>query len=218
VADNDEPATKKRRGGDHGRDWVCDFEGCMKDFKSVFPSSQCLFHAHKCGSNRKRRSRPITTFRTSTNAISRAPTRTATSLTVTNIFSRGTLHKHTDRQSRPIVPAIQRTARRRASRWESTVLRGGPIWRGIPRSGGPYAVHIPIFPRRSRPAEIRSYRPSIPWFPANTCSGELTTCGGTCYLNMVWSSRRRLWTDGWGPAQVNIRKAVGCDDVTRVVA
>ena len=43
-ATNDgEPATKKKRGGDHGRDWACDFEGCTKDFKSVFPSSHFVF-------------------------------------------------------------------------------------------------------------------------------------------------------------------------------
>ena len=33
--DLDEPPRKKRRGGDVGRDWVCDVEGCGKDFKSV---------------------------------------------------------------------------------------------------------------------------------------------------------------------------------------
>ena len=31
----DEPPRKKRRGGDIGRDWVCEVEGCGKDFKSV---------------------------------------------------------------------------------------------------------------------------------------------------------------------------------------
>ena len=39
AVNDDEPAVKKRRGGNHGRDWVCDFEGCTKDFKSVFPLS-----------------------------------------------------------------------------------------------------------------------------------------------------------------------------------
>lgn len=34
VNDN-EPPPKKRRGGEVGRDWVCDVEGCSKDFKSV---------------------------------------------------------------------------------------------------------------------------------------------------------------------------------------
>ena len=29
---------KRRRGGEVGRDWVCDVEGCTKDFKSVRPS------------------------------------------------------------------------------------------------------------------------------------------------------------------------------------
>lgn len=39
AANDDEPTVKKRRGGEHGRDWACDFEGCAKDFKSVFSSS-----------------------------------------------------------------------------------------------------------------------------------------------------------------------------------
>ena len=43
VADDDEPIAKRGRGGDHGRDWVCDFEGCIKDFKSVVPSSHYRF-------------------------------------------------------------------------------------------------------------------------------------------------------------------------------
>lgn len=30
-----EPPRKKRRGGEIGRDWKCDAEGCTKDFKSV---------------------------------------------------------------------------------------------------------------------------------------------------------------------------------------
>ena len=33
--DLDEPPPKKLRGGHVGRDWVCDVEGCGKDFKSV---------------------------------------------------------------------------------------------------------------------------------------------------------------------------------------
>ncbi|KAI0361765.1 hypothetical protein OH77DRAFT_1444612 [Trametes cingulata] len=32
--DADEPQRKKRRGGEVGRDWVCDVDGCGKDFKS----------------------------------------------------------------------------------------------------------------------------------------------------------------------------------------
>lgn len=44
VADDGEPEMKRKRGGDHGRNWACDFEGCTKDFKSVFPSSECRFH------------------------------------------------------------------------------------------------------------------------------------------------------------------------------
>lgn len=37
---DDEPVVKKRRGGEHGRNWACDFEGCTKDFKSVLASSK----------------------------------------------------------------------------------------------------------------------------------------------------------------------------------
>lgn len=33
--DRDEPPRKKRRGGEVGRDWICDIESCKKDFKSV---------------------------------------------------------------------------------------------------------------------------------------------------------------------------------------
>ena len=33
--DDDDPPLKKRRGGEIGRDWKCDVEGCDKDFKSV---------------------------------------------------------------------------------------------------------------------------------------------------------------------------------------
>jgi len=29
------PNRKRRRGGDHGRDWPCEHLGCDKDFKSV---------------------------------------------------------------------------------------------------------------------------------------------------------------------------------------
>jgi general transcription factor IIIA len=31
----DGPPCKKRRGGEVGRDWLCEVEGCGKDFKSV---------------------------------------------------------------------------------------------------------------------------------------------------------------------------------------
>lgn len=34
VTSEDRPR-KKRRGGEMGRDWKCDIEGCEKDFKSV---------------------------------------------------------------------------------------------------------------------------------------------------------------------------------------
>ena len=33
--DDDDVPPKKRRGGEIGRDWKCDMEGCDKDFKSV---------------------------------------------------------------------------------------------------------------------------------------------------------------------------------------
>lgn len=33
--DDDERPRKRRRGGDVGRDWKCEEEGCTKDFKSV---------------------------------------------------------------------------------------------------------------------------------------------------------------------------------------
>lgn len=36
-ADNLQPPRKKRRGGEVGRDWKCDIDGCLKDFKSVSP-------------------------------------------------------------------------------------------------------------------------------------------------------------------------------------
>ena len=45
TAGGDEPTAKKKRGGDHGRVWVCDSEGCMKDFKSVFPSPDAVYIA-----------------------------------------------------------------------------------------------------------------------------------------------------------------------------
>ncbi len=41
AALDSEPPRKKRRGGEVGRDWVCDVEGCSKDFKSV--SARVLF-------------------------------------------------------------------------------------------------------------------------------------------------------------------------------
>lgn len=38
-----ERARKRRRGGEVGRDWICDFEGCDKEFKSVNDSCITLF-------------------------------------------------------------------------------------------------------------------------------------------------------------------------------
>ena len=33
--DSEQPAKKRRRGGEHGRDWKCEIAECGKDFKSV---------------------------------------------------------------------------------------------------------------------------------------------------------------------------------------
>ena len=40
--DADHHPAKRRRGGDWGRDWICDFETCTRDFKSVSPTLQAL--------------------------------------------------------------------------------------------------------------------------------------------------------------------------------
>ena len=40
TVNDDKPVVKRRRGREHGRDWVCDFEGCTKDFKSVCSCSR----------------------------------------------------------------------------------------------------------------------------------------------------------------------------------
>ena len=34
-SEEDRPPRKRRRGGELGRDWKCEVEGCAKDFKSV---------------------------------------------------------------------------------------------------------------------------------------------------------------------------------------
>jgi general transcription factor IIIA len=39
--EEDAPPQKRRRGGEIGRDWKCEVDGCTKDFKSV-----CFGHAH----------------------------------------------------------------------------------------------------------------------------------------------------------------------------
>ena len=44
-SDVDAPPLKKRRGGDVGRDWRCEIEGCGKDFKSVRISA---YYENKC--------------------------------------------------------------------------------------------------------------------------------------------------------------------------
>ena len=150
-----------------------------------FPLSNTVPLPNNRGLNRKRRLQRIITFHTSTSAISHALTRIATSPMVTSTFSSGTFRLHTDRRSRPMVPLIQRTTTRNVSKWISKELRGRPTWRETPGSGGHYAVHIPICPQRSCPIEVRNRRSWIPWFRANMCSGELTTCGDTCYLSTV---------------------------------
>ena len=33
--EEDGPPRKRQRGGEVGRDWKCEMEGCTKDFKSV---------------------------------------------------------------------------------------------------------------------------------------------------------------------------------------
>jgi hypothetical protein len=38
-SDEDAPPQKRRRGGEVGRDWKCEVEGCTKDFKSVRSSA-----------------------------------------------------------------------------------------------------------------------------------------------------------------------------------
>lgn len=48
--DETERPRKRRRGGEVGRDWVCEVEGCSKDFKSVclifsIPMGRCNINA-----------------------------------------------------------------------------------------------------------------------------------------------------------------------------
>lgn len=159
AADEDEPAVKKRRGGEHGRDWICDFEGCTKDFKSVFYSSRFRFRllmtAHL---NRKRLLPRIKTSRTSTTAILCALRKVVTSLMATSTFFNDMLHGHIDQQSRLIAPVIRKTIIQKVSGWISTELQGDPIWRETPGLGRPYVVPIPTFLQHSCPVEIRSYR------------------------------------------------------------
>lgn len=126
VTNDDQPAMKRKRGGDYGRDWVCDFEGCTKDFKSVFPSSKCLLAAHDHGSNRKRLSQHIITSHTSTNVISFVLTKGVPRPTVTSIFSDVISPKRIQRQNRLIAPAIQSKTTREVSRWTSTGLPVDP--------------------------------------------------------------------------------------------
>ena len=117
AASGGEPATKKKRGGDHGRDWACDFEGCTKDFKSVFPSSGFWTHWLTYEFNRKRRLRRITTSRTSANAISRALTKGVENPMATNTFSNVILHRRIEPLNHPIAPVIRKTTTREGSGW-----------------------------------------------------------------------------------------------------
>jgi hypothetical protein len=60
-SDEDVPRRKRRRGGEVGRDWKCEIEGCTKDFKSV--RFACVYRnddPETCNSCRKRLS-PRTT-------------------------------------------------------------------------------------------------------------------------------------------------------------
>lgn len=159
AGDGDEPAVKRKRGGDHGRDWVCDFEGCAKDFKSVFPSSKASCPpAHDHGSNRRRLLQHTTTSHTSINAISSAPAESVASPTVTSTFSNGISHKRIVRWNCPIVLVIWRKTTREVPRWTSTELPADLTWRETPRSRGYCVVLIPLFPHRSHLIGIRSYR------------------------------------------------------------
>ena len=97
ATDYDEPVTKRRKGGDRGRDWVCDFGGCMKDFKSVFSLPPTLFLLpHILDLNRKKLLQRITTSRTSTSAILHVLMKIAASPTVTNTFSSDMSRTRTD--------------------------------------------------------------------------------------------------------------------------
>jgi general transcription factor IIIA len=42
LSDEECRPAKRRRGGEYGRDWKCDVDGCTKDFKSVRTSTAFL--------------------------------------------------------------------------------------------------------------------------------------------------------------------------------
>ena len=76
---------KRRRGGELGRDWICDFAGCDKDFKSVCSASHALVVLYGLLSwYRKARSRRTTTSSISVNGITCVPTYTVTAPLDTN--------------------------------------------------------------------------------------------------------------------------------------
>lgn len=57
----DHQPAKRRRGGDWGRDWICDFEKCAKDFKSVTPTCRTTWVANQPWMFRKKPSQFIRT-------------------------------------------------------------------------------------------------------------------------------------------------------------
>ena len=88
---NGELEARKRRGREHGRDWICCFEGCAKAFKLVFPLLDSAVAFSRLYVEQKNRLTRITTFRTSTNATLSALGEVVASPTVTNISCDGLL-------------------------------------------------------------------------------------------------------------------------------
>ena len=133
---------KKGRGGERGKDWVCDLEGCTKDsgiFLFSIPSSP----SHDCTLHRKKHLPRIPTSCTSTNAISCVLGEAVASPTFTGVSFSDTLFGPTDQRSRTIPP---RATMRAASSLVLTDLTVNPTWREAPRSGGPDAVSVTTFP------------------------------------------------------------------------
>ena len=59
--ENDMPLQKRRRGGDVGRDWLCEVEGCDKSFKSVGGPASGVYDAdHSLPCRKKHSERTIT--------------------------------------------------------------------------------------------------------------------------------------------------------------
>ena len=101
---------RKRRGREHGRDWICCFEGCAKAFKLVFPLLDSTVAFSQLYVEQKNHLARITTSRTSTNATLSALGEVVASPAVTNISWDGLL-RPTNRWSRAIAPrAIMRKA------------------------------------------------------------------------------------------------------------